>query len=239
MRAVSAKRAHFAHGSGKNDAVAGEDDRVFGAVDQRERFVDLRLTGEKIGDLAMGLGRGRLPVENTRFFLCVFGDVHEHWTGAVGGRDMKSLAKARGDILGPGDQIIVLGDGQGDAGDVGFLEGVGADHRAAHLARDADDGRGVHHGRGNAGNHVGGAGAGSCQSDTHAAAGARVSIGHVRGALLVAHQHMVHARFGHGVVGGQDGAAGVSEYAGTPSRSRHSQTISAPESISGDLPALE
>ena len=36
---------------------------------------------------------------------------------------------ARGDVLGAGDEVVVLGDRQRDAGDVGLLERVGADER--------------------------------------------------------------------------------------------------------------
>ena len=45
----------------------------------------------------------------------------------------------------------------------------------------------------------------------NASRGARVAIGHVRGALLVAHQNMVNGGLGHGIIGRQDGAAGIAE----------------------------
>ena len=46
---------------------------------------------------------------------------------------------------------------------------------------------------------------------THSAAGARIPIGHVRGALLVPHQHMVDAVLRHGVICRQNGSAGIAE----------------------------
>jgi hypothetical protein len=46
---------------------------------------------------------------------------------AAGGGDVERLADGPGDVLGLGDQEVVLGDRLGDAGDVGLLEGVGAD----------------------------------------------------------------------------------------------------------------
>ena len=49
--------------------------------------------------------------------------------------------------------------------------------------------------------------------DRHAdpAAGARVAVGHVRGALFVADQHVANRVIEQRVVGRQDGAAGVAE----------------------------
>ena len=50
----------------------------------------------------------------------------------------------RGDIDRLGDQVAVLGDRHGDAADVGFLESIGADSRAAHLSGDRHDRNRVH-----------------------------------------------------------------------------------------------
>ena len=111
-------------------------------------------------------------------------------------------------------QIVVLGDRQRDAGDVGLLKGVGADQLAAHLAGDADDRRRVHHRRGDAGDHVGRAGARGRNRDADAAARARVAVGHVRRALLVADQHVPDRKLEHRVVGRQDRAARVAEDVG-------------------------
>ena len=80
----------------------------------------------------------------------------------------------------------MLDDGHGDAHDVGLLEGVRADDAARDLARDDDHGHGVHVGGGDAGDGVGGAGARRHEDHADLARGARVAVGHVRGALLVA-----------------------------------------------------
>ena len=110
-----------------------------------------------------------------------------------------------------GDKVIVLGDGQGDAGDVGFLEGVGADELAADLSGDANDRRGIEHGGGDAGDHVGRAGAGGGDGDANFAAGARVAISHVGGALLVAHQDVMDIAVLQGVIRRKDCASGIAE----------------------------
>ena len=110
-----------------------------------------------------------------------------------------------------GDQIIVLGDGQRDAGDVGFLKGIGADQLAAYLTGDANDGRRIHHGGGDAGDHVGGARARSRDRHPDLAAGARIAIRHVGGALLMAHQDVMDVAVLQGVVGRQNRAARIAE----------------------------
>jgi hypothetical protein len=97
----------------------------------------------------------------------------------------------------------VLGDGQRDAGDVDFLKGVGAEDFAGDLAGDADDGDGVEHGGGDAGDEVGRAGAAGGHADADLARGARVAVGHVRGALLVAHEDVVDGELAQRVVAGR------------------------------------
>ena len=108
----------------------------------------------------------------------------------------------------------MLGDRQRDAGDVGFLKRVRANQLAADLAGDADDGRGVHHRGGDAGDHVGRARTRGRDGHADAAARARIAVGHVRGALLVADQHVPDRVLEHRVVGGQNRAAGVAEDVG-------------------------
>ena len=55
----------------------------------------------------------------------------------------------RGDISRLGDQVAMFGDRHGNAGDIGLLEGVFAEHMATDLATDRQDGGGVHHRVGN------------------------------------------------------------------------------------------
>ena len=54
--------------------------------------------------------------------------------------DLEGEADGGGDVFGAGDEEVVLGDGEGDAGDVDFLEGVGAEDFGGDLAGDGDDG---------------------------------------------------------------------------------------------------
>ena len=97
----------------------------------------------------------------------------------------------------------MLGDGQGDAGDVDFLEGVRAEDFAGDLAGDADHGDGVEHGGGDAGDEIGGSGAGGGDGYADFARGTGVAVGHVRGALLVADEDVADGELAQGVVGGR------------------------------------
>ncbi len=106
----------------------------------------------------------------------------------------------------------MLGDGQGNARDIDFLEGIGAEELGGDLAGDADHGNGVHHGGGDAGDEVGGAGAGGSDGDADFAGGAGVSVSHMGGSLLVADQDVVDRIFAQSVVDGQDGATGIAEH---------------------------
>ena len=109
----------FALGAGEDDAVTGENHGAFGLIDQGERFVEFLLRREKspaLGGARLGAAASQSNSQDAR--LRVLGDVHQHRAGPVGSGDQKGLAQARGDVLGAGDQIVVLGDGEGDAGDV-------------------------------------------------------------------------------------------------------------------------
>ncbi len=153
--------------------------------------VDSRELGLEHGVRARGGWGGGLEGEGCGGLLGVLGDVDEDGAGAAGGGDLEGEPDGRGDVFGAGDEEVVLGDGQGDAGDVDFLEGVGAEDFRGDLAGDRDHGDGIEHGGGDAGDEVGGAGAGGGHADADAAGGAGVAIGHVRGALLVADEDVV------------------------------------------------
>src|SRR5699024_2835085 len=131
---------------GLQDAAACVDDRLLGGEDHLGRLLDLLrvagggglVAGEAGDDLGIGgpvplHGRARVGGVDD-----VLGDVDEHRAGASRGGDVERLADHAGDLGGLGDQEVVLGHRLGDAGDVGLLEGVGADRGGGDLAGDAD-----------------------------------------------------------------------------------------------------
>ena len=121
-------------------------------------------------------------------------DVDEHRAGATGRGDVERLAERLRKVVGALQEEAVLHHGHGDAHDVGFLEGVGADDAARDLARDDHERHGVHVRRGDARHRVGGAGAGRHEHDAHLAGGAGVAIGLVHRTLLVAGKDVTDLR---------------------------------------------
>ena len=108
----------------------------------------------------------------------------------------------------------MLGHRQRDAGNVDFLKCVRAQHLAGDVAGDADDRNRIEHGGGDAGDEVGCAGAAGGDGHAHLARGARVAVGHVRGALLVAHQYVVDGKLAQRIIDGQNRAARIAEDVG-------------------------
>ena len=115
----------------------------------------------------------------------VLGQIHDDRPRPAAAGHVECLvhhARQRVHVL---DQVVVLGAGTGDAGDVGLLEGVVADQVGGHLAGEADDGDAVHEGVGEPGHGVGGARPRGHQDDAHLAGGSGISFRRVHGALLV------------------------------------------------------
>ena len=191
--------------------MAGENQGALSGVEQLDGTIEFDLIVALLLALDGQLGRGGVPIKFGGGLLRVFGNVDKHGTGAAGVGDYESFADGAGDIFGARNDYVVLGDGHGDAGDVDFLKSVGAEKFAGNLAGDADDGRGIEHGGGDAGDHVGSAGAGGGHRNAYIAAGTRVAVGHVCGTLFVAYEDVVKFRFAKRVIDRQDCAAGITE----------------------------
>ena len=135
-------------------------------------------------------GHGRLGVVEVLDLArpLVHADVHQHRPGAARLGQVERLGERPREVVGVLDQVGVLHDRQGDADDVGLLEGVGAHPRGAHLAGDRDQRHRVHVGVGDRGHEVGRAGPRGGRADPGPPGDLRVPFGHVAGTLLVAHQ---------------------------------------------------
>ena len=188
------------HGAGR------AQDQLGGAADERGVALGLRLVA---GEVEL-VDPGR-PVPVHRGVGDVLGNVDQHRAGATRGSDVESLGDHSRQVAGVGDEPVVLGDVHGHAGDGALLEGVGADGGGGHLARDHDDGDRVHHGVGERGHDVGGPRPARHHGHTGPARHVRITLGHVPGPLLVAHQDVADRRVEDGVVHGQDGAPGEAE----------------------------
>ena len=125
--------------------------------------------------------------------------------------DLEGLADGRGDVLGAGDEVVVLGDGEGDAGDVDFLKCVGAEDLGGDLSGDGDEGNAVEHGCRYPRDQICCARPGGGHAYSDLSGGAGVAVRHVGRALLVAHEDVVDGELAQRVVDGEDGSAGVAE----------------------------
>ena len=187
----------------------------FGGLDEGDGVADGGGFGAEHGVGAMRDGRGGFEGERRGGLLGVLGDVDEDGSGASLLRDLEGESDGGGDVFGAGDEEVVLGDGEGDAGDVDFLEGVRAEDFGGDLAGDRHNRNAIEHGGGEAGDEVCGAGAGGGHTDADAPGCAGVAVCHVGGSLLVTDEDVVDGgEFAEGVVDGEDGAAGIAEDGG-------------------------
>ncbi len=91
-------------------------------------------------------------------------------------------------------KVVMFGDRQGSAGDVGLLEGIAADRPTVNLPGDRNDRGGVHHRRGQPRNEVGRAGTGCRHADANLTGGACVTVGSQTGAFFVAYEYVAQLR---------------------------------------------
>jgi hypothetical protein len=106
----------------------------------------------------------------------------------------------------------VLGDGPGDAHDVGFLKGIAAKDLRRDLTRNRDHGNRIHICGGNAGNEVGASRTRGSKTHAHLARGAGIAVGCMRRRLLVPDQN--HSRRFNAIQGVEnryDLSAGIGE----------------------------
>ena len=210
--------AQLGRGPGLEDPAPGVDHGALGFTDQLGRGLNQfgiahsggAVSGELhdvVGGLVPGHGRARVAGVDD-----VLGDVHQDRPRPSGGGDVEGLVDDAGNVLGLGDQKVVLGDRQGDSGGVALLEGVGAYGGVGHLAGDAHHRDRVHVGVAQRGDDVGGARSRGDHRHAGAPGGVGVALGHVPRALLVAHQYVAYRRLDDRVVHGQDGSAGQPEY---------------------------
>ncbi len=206
-RAQLVRRARHRH------TIARDDQRLLGRGQQPDRLADL-LAVALVVWLVPRQVQLDVPVRDGTGHLCVLRDVDQHRAGPPRRSDVDGLLEDIGQVVGVLDQVVVLGDWHGDAGDIGLLEGVLAEHQAGHLAGDRQQRRAVHHRVGDRRDQVGGAGAAGADANADLPSRAGVALGGVAGALLVPAEHVAQlvAIFPHRIVERHDRAAGDSEH---------------------------
>ena len=71
--------------------------------------------------------------------LCVLTNIDQDRTWPPAASDVKRFSHRFGDILRPRDQVIVLCNREGNAGNIHFLKCIPSDQVRMHLPGDADD----------------------------------------------------------------------------------------------------
>ena len=142
----------------------------------------------------------------------VLGNIDDHRSRAAGVRNVKRFVDDARQVIDILHEIVVLGARPGNADGVRLLKGVIANEMRGHLTRQAHDGNAVHHRVGEPGHRVGRPRTRGHEDDTGLARGAGVSLGHVRRALFMPHEHMANpVLLEYGVVERKYGTARVTE----------------------------
>ena len=180
-----------------------------GCVDARRRLPDALLLG-RVGRVGGNRGLRLVVVHGD---LDVLGHVHQHRAGTAGDSQPECLPNGVRQVPDLAHEVVVLGDGQGDAGDVDLLEGVGADLVIGDVAGDRHHGDGIQKGGGDAGDQVGGAGAGGGDDHAGLPGGPGPAVGGVGGPLLVGGEDVPELVlvFVQGIVDMDHLSAGVAE----------------------------
>ena len=131
----------FLPGVGGKDAVAGDQDRTFGLVDEAGRPLQGRrgFVGQRFSNGLRYFG----ILELGQFQLHVAGNINQHGTRATFLSNLESLANGVGQVGGGHYQVGALGADRGDGADVTFLEGFRTEGSAGNLAGDGHHRNGV------------------------------------------------------------------------------------------------
>src|SRR5215213_7353434 len=143
--------------------------------------------------------------------LHVFGNIYQDGAGSARAGNLEGPPHRRVELVGVLDQEGVFGERQRHAHDVSLLEGVLAHRRSADLTRYRHKRHGVHLGRGQPCNQVGGPGSARGHAHPDPAGRPGVAVCRVGRGLFVAGEDVFQRVIGEGVVERHDRAPRVSE----------------------------
>ena len=201
---------HFLRSTGGNHTAAGVQEGLLGFFQQLQRLFKTEF-----------LGKG----EDLRGFRCfggvfaqlgadVLGNIHQHRAFSSFVCQPEGFPDGVGQLIHVFDNVIVLGDGHGHAGDVHFLKAVQSQQIAGHVAGNGHYRNGIHIGGGNAGDQIGGAGAGSGDAHAYPSGSPGIAVCCVGCTLFMGGFNMANlvAVLVQGIINIQDCAAGIPEY---------------------------
>ncbi len=203
-------------GIGDDRPAADVQHRLAGPVDHLGRILRLllvqRVRHRHLSPLDDVLARRVIHLFITNHRADVLGQVHQHRSGPPAGGDGERLIHYPRQLPNVLHQVVPLGTRPGDAGDIGLLEGVVADHLGGHLPAEDDDRHAVHLGRGQRRHAIGRRRAAGHDAHARPAGHASVPVGTVPRPLLVAVQDELGRRLVELVEDRQDRPAGVAEH---------------------------
>ena len=180
----------------QDDAAADEEDRFLAVADHGDGPV--YVIGLPFAFYSVSGQVDRIGILEVDFcFQGILGDVDEDRSGTACRRDVKGFFQDPRDRRGVLDQVVVLGNGRRDPGNIGFLEGVAPDEVRRDLAADDDHGDRIHIGCGNACNHVADPRPGGGDADAGPAGNAGVTVGSVDRTLFMTGKDVPEVVFIH------------------------------------------
>ena len=143
----------------------------------------------------------------------VFRKIDQDRAGATGCGNMKCLDHGGLQFGALFHQVVMLGTGTGDAGCVGLLKGIIADQVGWHLAGQADHRHGIHQRVCQAGNRVGGTGAGCNENNAGLAGRTGITLGGMDCRLLVTNKDVLDlVVLEQSVIDRKNGTTGIAEH---------------------------
>ena len=195
----------------KRHAAAREYERALRSAQDLRSVLELFRAYRVSRGTRRKLDRRVIPYIVAFTLLRVLRDVDEHGTGTAAFGDMERLFDGRGNVLGLGNQKIVLRDRKGDACDVCFLKRICTDDTARNLPCNKDDGRRIEHRRGYPRDEIRGTWARGRDRDAGTPGSTPKAVGHVRRALLVPHENVMDTRIEQGIIDRQNRATRIAE----------------------------
>ena len=164
-----------------NQTAAKVQEGTLGGVDAVGSLLDANILGRETflsGNRVLGFV---FPLGN----LNILGHINQNGAGTAGFGQPEGFPDGVCQLINGANKVIVLGDGQGHAGNIDFLETIGADDGSGHVACNGNQRDGIDVSGGNTGDQIGGTGAGGGDTDADLAGGSCVAVGSVGSALFM------------------------------------------------------
>ena len=141
----------------------------------------------------------------------IFCYVHQYRPRPAAPGDVESFFQHPGQILDLFHQVVVLGDGSGDAGNIRFLERIPANEVGGYLTADHHQRDGIHIGGGDAGDHIADPGTAGGETDAYFSRSPGIPVRCMDGSLFMAGEDMGEFHPVQGIIQAQHRTSRISE----------------------------